>query len=171
MIENFAAAGGGGVVCTTAGAAVSVSGAVAAAALLTVITPFFVPNPPLFNAGVGAEMVTVVPVTENAAVAVVLPFDVVTVTFLLVRPALLAIAQLVFTVVGVDEIPVHVMPPPMFTAVAPARSLPLMATATVVPRTPEVGVIDVSEGPSNVKVTTPGLLATPIGVVTVTSLV
>lgn len=154
------------------GAAVRVSGPEAAAALLTVRVPFFVVRSaaPVVRAGVGPANETVAPVTVNvtgiAVVPAAVPIGVVTVTFLVVSPAPRAIAQDAFTVVAVVTIPVHVMLPPMFTAVAPARPVPLRVTGTMVPRTPLVGVIEVSVGPTTVNVTGVGDVVAPAAVVT-----
>ena len=73
--------------------------------------------------------------TVNKLAPVADPIGVVTTTFLGVSPAPVAIAQDAFTVVAVDVTPVHVMVgPPMATAVAPVRPVPVMVTGTVVPR-------------------------------------
>lgn len=103
----------------------------------------------------------------------VVPFGVVTVTFLAETVALVAIVKVVFrvvpsgdTVIGPTVTPV----PDTFTAVAPFSSAPVRVIPKfVLPRTPDVGLIVANDGPSTVKVTA-GLAAVPFGVTTVTLL-
>ena len=85
----------------------------------------------------------------NALVNVlVVPFGVVAVTFLAVCAAPFVIAQPALTEVAVDVIPVQVTPAPeMVTAVAPAKSVPVSVTGTVVLCRPVVGLIEASVGP------------------------
>lgn len=147
----------------TVGAAVNVNALAVTpdAVFLTVIVPVLVvvlgaptlhpPVPPVLvhSGGTGAENVSVAPVTWNAALKVALrPPLLVTVTFLAVSPAPLAITQDAVTVVGVFvPVGVQVMLPPLIvTVVALLRFVPVSVTATVVPRTPDVGKIEVSVG-------------------------
>ena len=136
--------------------------------LVTVIKPFFVPVPPLFNCGVGPVKFRFAPITVNCGAPVpgVGPLGVVTVRFLVPRPAPGSIAQDAFTVVavGVPTI-VHVMLLSKDTAVAPVRSTPVMVTGKVVPRTPVVTLSEVAVGPATVNNPVPTAL--PPGVVTV----
>ena len=100
----------------------------------------------------------------------VAPIGVVTVTFLALRAAPAVTAQLAFTVVAVDVIPVQVMPPPaIVTAVAPVRLVPVMVTGTVVPWVPDVGLIEISVGPCTENAPVK-MLVVPIGVTTLTFL-
>jgi hypothetical protein len=89
----------------------------------------------------------------------VAPTGVVTVTVL--APAVRV--QIAFTDVGVDALTVQVLPvPDTFTAVAPARPVPVRVSRTPVPL---LGPIEVSDGPCTVKV---WALLVPPGVVTLT---
>jgi hypothetical protein len=124
------------------------------AMLLTVIVPVFVPKPPLFNAGLGPENAIVAPVTVNVT-GVLVPPGVVTVTFLAPSVAPRVIVNVVVIVVPVEftvKVPwVTPLVQPervqvMVTAVAPVRFAPLIVTLTVVPRTPELGEMEVSVG-------------------------
>jgi hypothetical protein len=79
-------------------------------------------------------------VNVTAALAGVVPFGVLTVTFLVVRVAVLDTVNVAvrlvpaeLTVIALAETP----PPPVFTAVAPVKSLPVMVTATLM--VPEAG--------------------------------
>src|ERR1700731_5453496 len=119
MTENFVG-GVTGTVCTTGGAEVRASGPVRVAALRTVSLPVFVPVPPVFRAGLGAENVAVAPVTVNAPVRTAFPFGVVTVTVLAPSAVLAAMAQVALTVVALGSLtPVQVTPAPdTVTAVA-----------------------------------------------------
>ena len=97
--------------------------------------------------GDGAEMDTVAPVTVNGSVLVV-PIGVVTVTVLEPSAAPAVIVQFALTVVEVEVMPVQLTPlPEKATAVAPLKLEPPRDTATIVPREPEPGVIEVSAGP------------------------
>ena len=118
---------------------------------------------------VGLIEVSVGPCTVNVTVLVV-PMGVVTLTVLAPVVALAVITQLALTVVAVGggAMMVHVTPvPDTVTSVAPVRLVPVRVTGTVVPRTPEVGLIEVSVGPCTVNVTVP---LVPPGVVTLTVL-
>jgi hypothetical protein len=99
----------------------------------------------------GAIEVRVGPNTVNVT-ALLVPFGVVTVTFLVVSPAVVVIEKVAMisesltTVIEVTVTPA----PETFTEVAPARatrSLPIKVTATFVPRSPVLGVIEDSFGP------------------------
>jgi hypothetical protein len=150
------------------GFAESVSGvAFAPDALVTVMVPFLVVRlaVAVVSDGEGPEKDTVTPVTWKFTPPAV-PIGVVTVTLLEVRRAPDPIAHDAFTVVAVG-VPViaHAMPAPlMVTAVAPVRPVPVMTTGTVVPRSPELGAMFVSVGPSTVN---PTLLLVRVGVLTV----
>jgi hypothetical protein len=163
-------------ILATVGEALNANGAALApvAVLVTVIVPVFVPVPPVFSAGLGVLKVTVAPVTLKGTVCVEVPFGVVTVTFLVVvSEAPLVTAQLAVTwILEVATTLVQVMPPPlMATAVAPVMLVPARVTGTVVPRTPVLGVIDVSVGGGGaVTVNVRGLLVAPPASVTVTFL-
>lgn len=136
------------------------------ALLVTVITPFFVPVPPLFKFGVGPVKFRFAPTTVNTLKPGVVPLGVVTVSFLVPSPAPGSIAQEAFTVVSVGvPVIVHVMLLSRATAVTPVRSTPVTVTGKVVPRTPVVGLIDVAVGPPTVNNPVPTAL--PPGVVTV----
>src|SRR5664279_2456666 len=110
--------------------------------------------------------------TVNAPAKVLLgPFDAVpTETFLAVSPAPAAITQFAVTVVAVGvPVLVHVTHvPDTVTAFAPARLVPVSVTGTVVPRAPEVGLMEFSVGPCTVNVT--ALVVPPGAPVTVTFL-
>jgi len=156
-------------VFTTAGAAVSVSGPVAVAALLTVTVPLCVVNVPVTSDGVGPANVTVAPVTVNVTELLV-PFGVVTVTFLAVSGAPAPIVKVAVIVVLLTTTrALTVTPvPDTFTAVAPVRFVPVRVTGTAVPRTPEVGAIEarVGGGPgwsSTAPTSTAGLFAVFLG--------
>jgi hypothetical protein len=115
---------------------------------------------------------TVGPVTVNDPVRVAVPTGVVTLTFLVVSPAPAVITQdaLTLVAVGVPEM-VQVTPPPLVvTAVAPLRLVPVRVIGTVVPRAPDVGVIDVSVGTDAAVTVNCTVLVVPIGVVTLTVL-
>jgi hypothetical protein len=82
-----------------------------------------------------------------------MPPGVVTVTSLAVSVALVVITQFAVTlsVVGVPVM-VQVTPlPDMVTAVAPLRLSPVRSTATLVPRTPDTGEIEASDGAVKVR--------------------
>lgn len=150
------------------GFAVSVNGPVAVAELATVMVPVFVVVLPGVVVNAGLVKATVAPVTVNAAArAGVAPIGVVTVRFLAVSAAPAVMAQVALTVVAVEVMPVQVMPvPEKVTAVAPVRLVPASATGTLVPRSPDVGAIDVTVGPSTVKGCVP-LVPDPVVMVTV----
>jgi hypothetical protein len=117
--------------------------------LVTVTSPVFVTvlAGVVVNAGLGAESVSVAPVTLKRPVPVALPLGVVTVTFFSPRLAAGPMLHDAFTVVsvGAGVVIVHVMfPPPICTAVAPARPEPLIVTATVVFRAPDAGLTPVT---------------------------
>ena len=136
--------------------------AVAPARLTPVmVTGTAVPRAP----DVGVIAVTIAPVTVNAKGKVTLPSGVATVTFLVVSAAVAEIAQLAVTVVTLGVTAAQVMPAPMVTAVASCRPSPLIVTGTVVFRTPMVGLIDASDGPSTVNA--PPAVTVPPGVVIV----
>jgi hypothetical protein len=140
-----------GIVGATVALNVNAPAVAPVAVFLTVTNPVFV----VVLAGVvvrtGFVKASVAPVTVNAPLSVLEdPFDdVVTVTFFPPVDVPAGIVQLAFTVVfvGVPEI-VHVIPPDMVTPLAFCKPLPLTVTATVVPRTPDVGLIAVRKGPT-----------------------
>jgi hypothetical protein len=80
---------------------------------------------------------------------VVVPIDVVTVTLWAPTAALEAMTRFAVTVFAFWTVtPVAVTPvPETVTPVAVPRLLPLKVTETVVPRTPVVGLIELSNGP------------------------
>jgi hypothetical protein len=96
---------------------------------------------------VGLIDVSVAPCTVNVT-ALLVPPGVVTVTLLAVSAAVLVTTQFAVTVVVVGvPVMVQVTPAPdAVTAVAPLRLVPVRVTGTVVPRTPEVGLMEVSVG-------------------------
>jgi hypothetical protein len=138
------------------------------AVFVTVIVPVLVDVPPEFMAGVGAEIVSVAPVTRNALTRLlVLPG---TVTLLAVSAALGEITHEALTVVVVVPVTVHAMPLPLIiTAVVPARFVPVNTTGTVVPRSPNAGAILLSEGIGAFMVNVT-VLVVPSGVTTATFL-
>jgi hypothetical protein len=96
----------------------------------------------------------------------VVPAGVTTLTLRAVAAAAVVIVQFAVTVVAVG-VPVmgQVTPvPETLTAVAPVRLVPVRVTGTVVPRTPVLGAIDVSEAPCTVKARV--FVLFPAGVVT-----
>src|SRR5664279_414123 len=99
----------------------------------------------------------------------VVPPGAVTETFRVVKLAVAAMVNVAVTVVSFTTARLLTVTPlpETFTAVAPVRPLPVKVTGTAKPRTPEVGLIDVRDGASTVKVT---LLPVPPVVVTVTFL-
>ncbi len=132
------------------GAAVRVSGPAVApvAVLVTVMVPFLVLVPPVFKAGVGPVNVAVAPNTVKGSELLAEAAAVVTVTFLAESPAFLAIVKVAVTVVSFTTVILLTvtLPPGTVIAVAPVRWLPLRVTGTLVPRTPVLGVIEVSTG-------------------------
>jgi hypothetical protein len=133
------------------GAAVSVSGPAVApvAVLVTVMVPFLVLVPPVFKAGVGPVNVAVAPNTVKVSGLLGETAAVVTVTLLAGESAApLAIVNVAVTVVSFTTVmPLTVtLLPDTVTAVVPVRWLPLRVTGTLVPRTPVLGVIEVSAG-------------------------
>src|SRR5579863_1296776 len=129
------------------------------------VTATLVPRAP----EVGLMAVTAGPTLKLTVLLV--PFGEVTLTVRVVVLAVAGMAQFAVTVVpsAVDvtleqvmTLPVPV--PDMLTDVAPARPLPLSVTGTVVPRLPEVGLIDVRVGPATVnellRVAAPPLVVT-----------
>ena len=145
------------------------------AVLVTVMVPFLVPVPPVFNAGVGAESVRVAPVTLNATVLVV-PFAVVTLKFF--TPSVLLFAKVMVAVAEVPEAFTVKAPKVMLAYivvvaalhVAPARFVPVSVTFTGVPRTPLLGLMLVRVGAS-VVTRNCTVLVVPTDVVTLTFLV
>ena len=129
----------GPAVLVTVGSAVNVNGAEVPplAVLVTVIVPVLTVllAGVLVNAGDGAEIASVAPFTVKAPVRVLLsPFDPVTVTFLAVSPAPLAITRFAVTVVAVATILFAVTPAPdMVIPVVPPKFVPVSVTGTVVP--------------------------------------
>jgi hypothetical protein len=100
--------------------------------------------------------------------ALVVPMGVVTVTFRAVVPAPDEMTKFAVTVVALVLVMVAVTPvPDTVTAVAPVKLLPVRVTATVLPRYPEVGLMEVSVGPCTVNIKE---LLVPLGVVTLTVL-
>lgn len=120
-------------------------------ALLTVIVPVLAPVPPEFNAGEGADIVRVAPVTVKFSLVVDVPSGPVTLIMCTPRNALGLIVK-----DAVREVPApfmvgvpNVMPPPVLvevTAVTEPSILPPRVTLRVVPRTPLDGLIDVRCG-------------------------
>lgn len=142
----------GPLVFTTVGAAVRVSASVAPAALPTVMVPSFAVVPPVFIAGVGAENVTVAPVTVKVTVLLLPPgAGVTTVTVLPPRLAPDAMVNVAVTLVSLTaaKLLTVTLVPETVTAVAPVRPAPVSVTFTgVPPRTPEVGLMEAKNGPT-----------------------
>jgi hypothetical protein len=101
--------------------------------------------------------------------ALLVPPGALMVTFLAPTVAVAEIANAAVTVVSFTTVrPLMVIPlPDTVMAVAPVKPLPVSVTGTLVPRAPDVGLIEASAGPSNVNV---AALLRPAGVVTVTFL-
>jgi hypothetical protein len=99
----------------------------------------------------------------------VTPIGVVMLTVLAVSEALAEIVKVALTVVlFTTERPPTVMPPPeTVIAVEPVRPTPVSVTGTTLPRAPDVGAIEASDGPVIVNVSP---LLVPPAVVTVTDL-
>lgn len=130
-----------------------------------IVTGTVVPRTPL----VGDMLVRVgAPPTVNAAVRVAFPSGEATVTFLAVSAAAAVITQEALTVVPVGvPLSVQVIPVPlMVTPVESCRPAPVKVTGTVVPLAPDVGLIDVRDGPSTVNA--PAAVTVPPPVVMVT---
>jgi hypothetical protein len=98
------------------------------------------------NSGLGAEIVTVAPVTVNVT-ALLVPPNVVTVTFLAPSAAPREIVNVAVICVppAFTVVPLIVMPAIAFI-VAPDRFVPVIVTGTAEPSTPEVGLMEVSVG-------------------------
>lgn len=99
------------------------------------------------------------------ATALLTPPGAVTVTFRAVPAAVVEMTKFAVTWVGLTTVMVFTVTPPPGTvmAVVPVNPLPVRVIGTVVPRTPDVGAMDVSTGPSTVYVTVP---VVPPGVIT-----
>lgn len=151
------------------GAAVKVSGPAFApvAVLLTVMVPVFVPVPPVVMLA-GPEKPTVADLTLKVTVLLV-PFAVVTLTFLFPVPAEFAIVNVAVTLVALTlTILLTVTPvPETFTAVVPPRLVPVRVTFTAVPREPELGLMLDSVGASDCTANVT-VLVVPTGVTTLT---
>src|SRR5215469_10462747 len=157
----------------TAGAAVSVIGPAFApvALFLSVTVPVFVV--PLagvvVKAGAGPVKAGVPPVTVNGSVLLVPP-GVVRPRFLTPSGAALEIFRVAVTVVGETTVRfvTGINAPIPVTAKVPVRLVPVKVTVTLVPRAPEVGLIEVSVGGGGaVTVNVTGLVIPP-GVDTLT---
>lgn len=135
VIENVPLAGP--VTLVMVGAAVNVNACAPApaAVFVTVIVPFLVVVPPEFSAGVGAEMVSVAPVTVNVPGAFTFPLvGSITVTVLAVSPAFAAMKQEAVTVPAEAVTPLQLTPAPlMVTAFALCRPAPDIDSGTVAP--------------------------------------
>lgn len=96
----------------------------------------------------------VAPCTVNGIV-LVFPIGVVRPMFLIETVAVVEIARLAVTEVGLTTVRLpatrETPPPRPVTAVVPVRLAPVKVTATVVPRTPVSGAIEVSVAPDTVK--------------------
>ena len=158
----------------TAGAAVNVSGPAFApvAEFRSVTVPVFVLPLAgvLVKAGVGPVHAGVPPVTVNGMVLLVPP-GVVRPKFLIPSGAAREMFRVAVTVVEFTTVRLvtGIAAPIPVTAKVPVRLVPVNVTVTLVPRAPEVGLIDVSVGGGGavtVKVT--GLLVPP-GVETLTA--
>jgi len=157
----------------TAGAAVSVIGPAVApvAEFLRVTVPVFVV--PLagvvVKAGVGPVNAGVPPVTVNGSELLVPP-GVVRVRFLIPSGAALEIFRVAVTEVAETTVRLVTginapMPP---TAKVPVRFVPVKVTVTLVPRAPDVGLIEVSVGAGGAVTVNVTGLVTPPGVDTLT---
>jgi hypothetical protein len=127
------------------------------------VTGTLVPRAPL----VGLIEDKLGPVTVKVTELLV-PDGVVTVTFRLLRPAPFVMLKVAVTWVPAPfaDTALAVTPEPeMFTAVAPARPVPVRVTGNVVPLIPEVGLIEVRDAATTAKLTE---LLVPPAVVTVT---
>jgi hypothetical protein len=95
-----------------------------------------------------AELKARVPDVVTVKVTVlVVPPGVVTLTVLAVAVAVAEIVKVAVTVVALAVMLLTVMPvPDTLIAVAPVRLVPVRVTGTTVPRTPEVGEIEVNVG-------------------------
>ena len=100
---------------------------------------------------------------------VMAPGVVVTLTFLAVSPAPAAIAKVAVTVASSTTVRLLTVTPLPETVIAfaPVSLLPVNVTATLVPRPPVPGVIEVSDGPCTVKA---WALLVPLDVLTLTFL-
>jgi hypothetical protein len=127
------------------------------------VTATAVPRKPLL----GLTEVSVGPTTVNAEARVALPLGVWTVTLLAVSPAVVVIVKVAVTVVEFTTVKLlTVMPAPDTVApVADPNRVPVIVTATEVPRKPVLGATPVTVGVATVNVT--GLLVPP-AVATVT---
>src|SRR5579863_4252828 len=152
----------------TTGVSVKISDPVAVTALVTVNVPAFVAvvaGVVTKGEGVGATIAAVAPVTVNGSVFEV-PIGVVTPMFRMPNVAPGVKVSVVETEVEVTVKGPAVMPAPSpVRAVAPVRLAPVKVSATEDPRTPEVGVSEVSVAPWTVKGTVP---LVPPGVVMLT---
>lgn len=125
------------------------------------VTGKLVPRAPdegVIEVSVGAGGAITVNVT-----ALLVPLGVVMVTLLAVGAAKTGMAKVAVTVVLLTTVmPVIVMPSPdMVIPVAPVRLVPVNVTGTEVPRSPEVGAIEVSVGNGTVIWTSTAPTSTP----------
>jgi hypothetical protein len=107
-------------------------------------------------------------VTVNVTLPV-FPLGVTRWTFLAVSPAALVIVNVAVTCVSLTTVrPEAVTPvPETLTELAPVKPAPVRVTRTLLPRTPDTGLIETNVGAVTVKVTVP---LVPPGVVTLTVL-
>lgn len=155
-------------VAVVVGLPVSVSGpALEVAVLLTVIVPVLVDLilarvvDVVVRTGEGAEMATVAPRTVNVAAGVV-PVGVVTVMLCAPSPVEVRRFSVAVTVVAFTATKLETAIPEAVTAVAPVSPVPVIVIGTLVPRTPEAGLMEVMVGPRTVKVS--ALLVRPLDV-------
>jgi hypothetical protein len=115
-------------------------------------------TPAVREPDVGKIEVSVGP-TVNVTLLEVPPGVVVTLTVLFPVVAVAEIAHVALTVVAVGGVTVLMVQttlpgvPDTFTAVVPDRLVPVRVIGTLVPRTPDVGAMEVSVGPTTVNVT------------------
>jgi hypothetical protein len=144
VIENVP----GPAVLVTVGFAVNVNAPAVPplAVLVTVIVPFLMFVPPVFNAGTGAENVSVAPVTVNGT-ELLLPPSAVTVTFRGPVPVG-AMVNVAVTVVSLTAFRLlTVIPEPDTLIVSTVlRWVPVRVTLTEEPLSPELGLTEVSVG-------------------------
>jgi hypothetical protein len=99
------------------------------------------------NPWIGLIEVSVGPCTVNETLLLVPP-GVVTLTFLVVNPAVAEIVKFAVIVLEFTTVKLGTVTPKpdTVTAVVPSRLVPVRVTATVVPRVPALGLIDVNVG-------------------------
>lgn len=135
------------------GAAVKWNAPPAEAELLTVIVPFFVVllDGEVVNAGVGPEKLSeacpAAAVTVNVT-ALLVPRGVLTVMLWAPSAAVAPMFSVAVTDVELAALKLLtvMVEVPVFTPVAPVRFAPVMVTLTLVPRAPELGLIELSVG-------------------------